>query len=115
MLRLALLLAENVAGATLPDAVRKMSSPMQELSACANQCADRLPHVDDHPLSLFQRAVFRIKMRGGGIPGLTYLLRLSLSPTEEDWLADSSNEKQSPFSAIERPLRLARKYSRSQK
>jgi hypothetical protein len=115
MLRLALLLAVNVAGATLPDAVRKSVESDAGAVRLANQCADRLPRVDDHPLSLFQRAVFRIKMRGGGIPGLTYLMRLSLSPTEEDWLADSSNEKQSPFSAIERPLRLARKYSRSQK
>jgi hypothetical protein len=43
------------------------------------------------------------------------LLRQSFSPTEDDWLADSDNEKQSAISAIARPLRLARKYGRSQK
>lgn len=115
MLRLALLLAEIVANATLPDAVRKDAESDAGAVRLAKQIADRLPRVDEHPLSLFQRALFRVKMRGGGIPGLTYLLRLSLSPTEEDWLADPGNEKQSTLSAFERPFRLARKYGRIQK
>jgi Uncharacterised nucleotidyltransferase len=115
MLRLALLLAGNVAGATLPDAVRKDAESDAGAVRLAKQVADRLPHVDEHPLGLFQRALFRIKMRGGGIPGLTYFLRLSLSPTEEDWLAHSENGKQSAVSAIARPFRLARKYGRSEK
>jgi hypothetical protein len=51
-------------------------------------------------------------MRGGGLPGLAYLLCLSLAPTEEDWLAGAEGEKQTALSAIERPLRLARKYGR---
>jgi len=115
MLRLALLLAGNVAGATLPDAVRKDAESDAGAVRLAKQVADRLPHVDEHPLSLFQRALFRIKMRGGGIPGLTYFLRLSLSPTEEDWLAHSESGKQNAVSAIARPFRLARKYGRSEK
>jgi hypothetical protein len=115
MLRLALLLAGNVASATLPDAVRKDAESDAGAVRLAKQVADRLPSVDDHPLSLFQRALFRIKMRGGGIPGLTYLLRLSFSPTEEDWLAHSEIGKQSAVSAIARPFRLARKYGRSEK
>ncbi len=64
-------------------------------------------------MSLLSRALFRIKMRGGGMPGLAYLLRHTFSPTEEDWLADSNSEKQNALGAIERPLRLARKYGRS--
>lgn len=115
MLRLALLLAGNVANATLPDAVRRDAESDAVAVRLANQVAGRLPRVDDYPLSLFQRALFRIKMRGDGIPGVTYLLRLLLSPTEEDWLADSGKGKQSTLSAFERPLRLVRKYGRSQK
>jgi hypothetical protein len=115
MLRLSLLLGVNVAGATLSDAVRKDVESDAGASRMAPQVAARLPRVDDQPLNLFQRALFRIKMRGGGVPGLAYLLRLSLSPTEEDWLADSDSEKQRALSAIERPLRLARKYGRGQK
>jgi hypothetical protein len=115
MLRLALLLAANVANATLPDAVRDDAKSDSGAVHLAQQIADRIPRVDDHPLSLFQRAMFRIKMRGGGVPGLTYLLRLSLSPTEEDWLAHSEDGKQTAVSAIARPFRLARKYGRSEK
>jgi hypothetical protein len=115
MLRLALLLAGNVASAILPDAVRKDAESDAGAVRLATKIADRLPHVDDHSLSLLQRALFRVNMRGGGIPGLTYLLRLSLSPTEEDWLAHSESEKQNAVSAIARPFRLARKYGRSEK
>jgi hypothetical protein len=115
MLRLALLLAGNIASATLPGAVRKDAESDAGAVRLATQIADRLPCADEHPLSLFQRALFRIKMRGGGIPGLTYLLRLSLSPTEEDWLAHSESGKHSAVSAVARPFRLARKYGRSEK
>lgn len=115
MLRLALLLAVNVAGASLPAEVRRDAESDASATRMARQIAERLPGVDEQPMSLFCRAMFRVKMRGGGLPGLAYLLRLSLSPTEEDWLAHSEHEKQSPISAIERPFRLARKYGRTEK
>lgn len=115
MLRLALLLAVNVAGASLPAEVRRDAESDASATRMARQIAERLPGVDEQPMSLFSRAMFRVKMRGGGLPGLAYLLRLSLSPTEEDWLAHSEHEKQSPISAIERPFRLARKYGRTEK
>ena len=112
MLRLALLLAKNVAGATLPAAIQADTESDSGARHMAQQVADRLPQVDEKPLSLLNRALFRMKMRGGGLPGITYLLRLSLAPTEEDWLAGPEREKQTALSAIERPLRLARKYGR---
>lgn len=115
MLRLALLLAKNVAGAPLPAAIQIDAESDAGALRMAQQIAARLPNVDEQPMSLLSRAHFRIKMRGGGIPGLAYLLRQSLSPTEDDWLADSNSEKQKAISAIERPLRLARKYGRSPK
>ena len=112
MLRVALLLAKNVAGATLPAAIQADTESDSGARHMAQQVADRLPQVDEKPLSLLNRALFRMKMRGGGLPGITYLLRLSLAPTEEDWLAGPEREKQTALSAIERPLRLARKYGR---
>ncbi|MBV8514427.1 MAG: hypothetical protein JO260_03915 [Acidobacteria bacterium] len=115
MLRIALLLAKNVAGASLPAEIQIDAESDVRAIRMAQQIAARLPHVDRNPMSLFNRALFRITMRGGGMPGLAYLLRQSFSPTEEDWLTDSDNEKQGGISAIERPLRLARKYGRSQK
>jgi hypothetical protein len=115
MLRLSLLLARNIAGASLPTEVQLDAESDRGASRMAQQIAERLPHVDDQPMGLLRRAIFRVKMRGGGLPGLTYLLRLSLSPTEEDWLAHSEHEKQGAISAIERPFRLARKYGRTEK
>ena len=115
MLRISLLLAKNIAGAPLLPAIQMDAESDAGALRLAKQIVDRLPQADDKPLSLFHRALFRIKMRGGGIPGFAYLVRQTLSPTEEDWLADSKGEKQGPLSAIERPLRLARKYGRGQK
>jgi putative nucleotidyltransferase-like protein len=112
MLYLSLLLAKNIAGAALPAAVQADAESDLGARHLANQIADRLPQVDDQPMSLLSRALFRIKMRGGGFPGLTYLLRLTLAPTEEDWLAGPDTEKQNALSALERPLRLARKYGK---
>ena len=115
MLRISMLLAKNIAGAALPAAVLIDAESDDGAIRMARQIANRLPAAGNQPMHLLSRALFRVKMRGGGFPGLVYLLRLSLSPTEEDWLAGSNNEKQSAISALERPLRLARKYGRSQK
>jgi len=115
MLRIALLLAKSVAGAPLPASIQIDAESDSGAHRLAQRITARLPHVDERPMSLIRRAHFRIKMRGGGIPGLTYLLRQSFSPTEDDWLVDSDDEKLSGIRAIERPLRLARKYGRGQK
>jgi hypothetical protein len=115
ILRMSLLLAKNVACATLPGPVQIDAESDAGAVRMARQIAERLPRVDEQPMSLFRRAFFRINMRGGGFPGVVYLLRQSFSPTEEDWLADAEHEKQGVVSAIERPFRLARKYGRSQK
>jgi hypothetical protein len=112
MLRIALLLARNVAGASLPAAVQADAESDSGACHMAQQIADRLPHVDEQPMRLLSRARFRVKMRGGGFSGFAYLFRLSLAPTEEDWLAAPEGEKRTALSALERPLRLARKYGR---
>lgn len=67
------------------------------------------------PPGLFERAAFRLRMRGGLIAGPAYLLRHTLSPTEEDW-KDGPNESRHWFlDAVRRPFRLARKYGRGGK
>ena len=115
MFRLALLLAKNVAGAILPSSIQIDVESDAGAVRMAQQIAERLLHVDEAPMGLVSRALFRVKMRGGGFPGLTYLLRQSLSPTEDDWLRDSDEERRGVLGAIERPFRLARKYGRSEK
>ena len=51
-------------------------------------------------------------MRGSFFAAPAYLLRLSLSPTEEDWRAGGPWTKNVLLSALRRPFRLARKYAR---
>ena len=64
---------------------------------------------------LFERAAFRLRMRGNGFSAPAYLLRLSLSPTEEDWNPTVPENRHGFFDAVRRPFRLARKYSRGGK
>jgi hypothetical protein len=115
MLHLSLLLAKNIAGARLPAAIQEDAESDLGAFSLAQQVTDRLAYVDDRPMGLVRRAFFRLKMRGRGLSACAYLLRLLFAPTEEDWLAGPDSEKQTAASAVERPLRLARKYGRSQK
>jgi hypothetical protein len=55
-------------------------------------------------------AAFRMSMRGGGLAGAAYLLRLSLSPTDEDWQKGVEEGRGWLWDALRRPLRLIRKY-----
>jgi hypothetical protein len=54
-------------------------------------------------------------MRGNGFSAPAYLLRLSLSPTEEDWNPAAPENRHGFFDAVRRPFRLARKYGRGGK
>jgi hypothetical protein len=71
-----------------------------------------LPAAGYAPPGLLQRAVFRLRMRGNFLAAPAYLLRLSFSPTEEDWQADGKISNSRFLDALRRPFRLARKYSR---
>jgi hypothetical protein len=71
-----------------------------------------LPAAGYAPPGLFERAAFRLRMRGGGFAGPAYLLRLSLSPTEEDWQAGEEISNNRLLDVLRRPFRLARKYGR---
>jgi hypothetical protein len=51
-------------------------------------------------------------MRGNFFEGLAYLLRLSISPTEEDWVPEGKGNRPGLVEAIRRPFRLAKKHSR---
>jgi hypothetical protein len=67
-----------------------------------------------HP-TLFERATFRLRMRGNVFSAPAYLLRLSFSPTEEDWKGGAPENRHGFFDALRRPFRLARKYGRGNK
>jgi hypothetical protein len=52
-----------------------------------------------------------MRMRGGIFAASGYLLRLSFSPTEDDW-SDEAEDSHWMLDSLRRPLRLARKYAR---
>jgi hypothetical protein len=53
-----------------------------------------------------------MKMPGGLIAGPAYLLRLSLSPTEEDWVEGAETKRSWLWDGISRPYRLLKKYGK---
>ena len=69
-----------------------------------------LPYAGALPPSLPKRAAFRQGMGGGGLPGTIYLMRLSLSPTQEDWTKGAEERDSWLWDAARRPFRLLRKY-----
>jgi putative nucleotidyltransferase-like protein len=110
MLYLALQLSESLLRVAVPaplaaDVAR--DAPVRTLSV---QVARWLPQAGFAPPALWERAAFRMSMRGGGIAGAAYLLRLSLSPTDEDWQKGAEDGRWWLWDALRRPLRLIRKY-----
>ena len=71
-----------------------------------------LPAAGYAPRGLFERAVFRTRMRGGFFAAPAYLIRLSLSPTEEDWQESGQLSQHGFLDVLRRPFRLARKHGR---
>jgi hypothetical protein len=112
MLHVGLLLAAEVLNVQLPAEVAADARSDTAATRFAQRIATRLPSAGSVPLGLFERAAFRLRMRGGFLAGPAYLLRLSLSPTEEDWASESDEKRSWLLDAAGRPLRLARKYGR---
>lgn len=110
MLYLALQLSGNLLGVPVPAVLATdvaQDAPTLKLSL---QVARWLPHAGFAPPALRERAAFRMNMRGGGIAGTAYLLRLSLSPTDEDWPEGTEDGRSWLWDALRRPFRLIRKY-----
>lgn len=112
MLRLGLRLAQDVLGMQLPGEVAQDVNADKAEARLVRKIVERLPAGDSVSLPPVARAAFRLRMREGLLPGISYLLRLSLSPTEEDWAPGAEVKRSSLIDAIGRPFRLARKYRR---
>jgi hypothetical protein len=109
MLRVALQLAETLLEVPLP---RPMTEEVRADKTALRLCrkvALWLPSAGYDPPVLKDRASFRVRMRGG-LAGAVYLLRLSFSPTEEDWVEGAEVRRSGFWDALRRPLRLFRKY-----
>jgi hypothetical protein len=115
MLHTGLRLATDLLKTRLPDRVLTRVKADAVAARLASQVPEWLPAAGEAPPGLFERAAFRLRMRGGVIAAPAYLLRLSLSPTEEDWEDSGEGKRNWLPAALRRPFRLARKYRREDK
>jgi hypothetical protein len=110
MLCVGLLLAKQLLGANLPAEIQDHVSRDPEVQPLCAQIIGWLPMAGLAPPSLRERALFRMRMAGGGVAGAAYLSRLSLAPTEEDWVEGEEHKRSWVWDAVRRPFRLFRKY-----
>lgn len=110
MLATGLCLASDLLHAPLPAPVLAMLQRDVGAAKLAASIRARLAGRGEAPLTLFERAAFRLRMRGNRFSAPAYLLRLSLLPTEEDWRLGAPENRHGFFDAMGRPFRLARKY-----
>jgi hypothetical protein len=115
MLHTGLLLAADVLHARLPEAIDALVRQDALAAKLVARILRWLPAAGHAPPALFERAAFRLRMRGGLLAAPAYLLRLSLSPTEEDWQAGGEISHNQLFDTLRRPFRLARKHGRGGK
>jgi hypothetical protein len=115
MLHTGLQLAEDLLRMQVPLKVSGQIHRDAVATRLARQVQKWLPAAGDAPPGLFERAAFRLRMRGGLVAAPAYLLRLSFSPTEEDWKVGVDENPASHFDALRRPFRLVRKYGRNRK
>lgn len=112
LLHSGLRLAVDVQRAELPETVAKRVEEDVVAARLAGQVLRWLPAAGHASRGLFERATFRLRMRGNFLAAPGYLLRLSFSPTEEDWEASGQGTENRFLDALRRPFRLARKYGR---
>ena len=115
MLDTGLLLARNLLAAALPQNVQARLQSARSASQLAGKIATWLSSPGQTSPGLFSRALYRVRMRGNVVSGLAYLLRLTFSPTQEDWLSDAEKNHDGRFAALRRPVRLAKKYRGGEK
>jgi Uncharacterised nucleotidyltransferase len=115
MLHAGLRLASDLLKTQLPGKVQAAVQADRVAARLAKQCCKWLPAAGNAPPGLFERAAFRLRMRGGLIAAPAYLLRLSFSPTEEDWRDSGGGSGRKFLDMVRRPFRLARKYGRDSK
>jgi putative nucleotidyltransferase-like protein len=115
LLHTGLRLAVDVLHAELPEAISSRVQGDARAEKLAARALRWLPAAGYAPPGLFERAAFRLRMRGNLLAAPAYLLRLSLSPTEEDWQANGKVHSNRFLDTLRRPFRLARKHSRGSK
>jgi hypothetical protein len=115
LLHTGLRLAADVLQAHMPEEVSAVVRQDAMAAKLVKRILRWLPTAGHAPPALVERAAFRLRMRGGLLAAPAYLLRLSLSPTEDDWQADGEISHSRLLDTLRRPFRLARKYGHGRK
>lgn len=115
MLCTGLLLARNLLRAPLPPEILDRLRTDSLAGRLATQIATWLPAAGDAPPGLLSRALYRLRMRGNPLVGVAYLLRLTFSPTQEDWSPAEGEQSGGRLASVRRPMRLAKKYRSGEK
>ena len=115
MVHVALQLVADLLHCEIPPAALHRVNRDDGAARRCKRIKEWLPYAGFAPPSLTQRALFRMGMRGGVVAGPAYLLRLALSPTEEDWVEGAETKRSWVWDAVQRPFRLLKKYGRDGK
>jgi hypothetical protein len=110
MLRVSLILASETLGLMLPSVVSgKLGRdlPAKQLAAKIRRQLLGFTRIRG---GVLERSLYRIRMADGFWPGVSYWLRLSTTPVEEDWSERELPQRLRQSYALLRPLRLLRKY-----
>jgi hypothetical protein len=110
MLNVGLQLAETLLKVPFPLEMKDQVTNDGMARRLCTQVERWLPNASSDSPLWKERALFRMRMRGGRIAGAAYLLRLSLSPTEEDWKEGAEETRPGFCDAVQRPFRLLKKY-----
>ena len=114
MLRVGILLGVTLFGVKPPPAMADDLRKDRMSERLCLQILAWLPYAGYEPPLLQRRVMYRMRIAGGGITGAAYLLRLSLSPTEEDWEEGTEKRRSWLRDAVRRPFRLLRKYGQGE-
>jgi len=107
-----LLLVAELLHAPVPASVEEKARADRWARKLVGRIQTWLPTAGEASPGLLRRALFRSQMRGGFLPGIGYLTRLLLSPTEEDWRAGHEHKGSRILETGRRLVRLAGKYGR---
>ena len=115
MVDVGLRLAGELLEAPLPEGIWEKVRTNPIAGKLSQQILEWLPAAGSHQPGIAARASFRVRMCDSFLSGAAYLLRLSLSPTEQDWQEDPARKHHSLMEVLGRPFRLIRKYGREPK
>jgi Uncharacterised nucleotidyltransferase len=110
MLHVGLRLAKDVFAAPIPPRITAVAYADKGAGKLVRHITRRLLETQASAPGIVGRGLFRMRMRGGFFTGPAYLLRLALSPTEQDWREARDGRHGWLLDALRRPFRLARKY-----